>query len=449
MKGLVPKRFIKHGSNLAWIFGEQGLNIILSLISIPLMVRWLGPEKYGLITLYTAAVAIIGPLATGGIDSLLSKKLIENPDNREKAFGNAALVLLFGNVLTFTIAMSYVCYRWFTKGDSEDLAIGIAMTSVLLFRFQMVPVGFLQAEMVAGRAARARIAGQVVTHGGRAALVTLRAPAVAFGWVVNFGSGLVTLIFLYFTSLRSGMPSLKKWRYSIADAWTWRKSGFVLALTGMATMGYRSGDQLIVAEMLGNRQLGYYGAAVRLSEFAGLVPVAINTTLFPLLVKAKKLNRDLYENRILQLFRLQNFLTLGVCILLSFSSSLVVDLFYGEDFSKSAPIFATYIWTVLLVAQINTKTQVLLAEGAFGLLFKWTLITAALNIGLNYAFIPYFGLRGVVFASLASYSFLAFGVTFLEKKTQWVGKIQLLALVTPLPRLSKVQSAENNQSDIK
>ena len=440
MNSRFKERLLKHGSNVSWLIGEQGLNILLSLVSIPLMARWLGPENYGIITAYTAAVAIISPLASGGIDSLLAKKLVEEPDEERQALGNAALILLVGNAAAVLVALGYVIFRWQSRNNIEELAIGLAVVSILLFRFQMIPIGYLQSKIIVGRSSKARIIGGAAVHGGRIALVAAKAPAAAFGWLVSLGTGLLTFLLLLKTAFSSGMPLPSGWRYSLSEAWTWRKSSFVLGITGMATMVYRSGDQLLVAEMLGNEELGYYGGAVRLAEFAGLLSIAINTTMFPLLVRAKKMDAGIYEGRVLELFRLQNFITLGGAVFTTIFAPLLVRIYYGAEFSQTAPILAVYIWTVVLVAQISTKTQVLLAEGEYGVLFRWAMLTAVISLGLNFLLlIPYFQVQGAVAASLISYGFLAFGVSFLDPKIRWVGKIQIKALLTPLPNLRRLR----------
>lgn len=421
-------------SNVGWLIGEQGLNVILSVFTIPIIVRYLGVENYGMITAYTAVLSIITPLASGGVDSVLSKNLVESPQEEPELLGNATIVMVMGCLVAFMLSLLYLCYRWVRSESLVDIQVGVAVMSVVFFRLQMVPTGYLQAKMLVKRASQGRIVGQSISHVGRLLCVFVKAPVAAFGWAATLGGGLFGLIVMLLQARATGMISPRKWQFDLKKAWVWRRSAFVLGFTGVMTMIYRSGDQLLVSHMLGDRELGLYGGVVRLAEFAGLLPVAINTALFPLLVKSRLFDRDIYENRILQLFRLQNCLTLIVSLVLTLAAGPVINLFYGDGFAAAAPLLCLYVWTCFFVAQINTKAQVLIAEGMYRVLFRWTIITAVLNIGINMILIPFMGISGAAIASLVSYGFLAFVATFLDPELRWVAKIQIKALVLPFPQ---------------
>ncbi len=55
-------------------------------------------------------------------------------------------------------------------------------------------------------------------------------------------------------------------------------------------------DQVMLQEMIGSIEVGYYSVALRLIESFGFVPMILNSSIFPALVNAKKYHKNYTEN---------------------------------------------------------------------------------------------------------------------------------------------------------
>ena len=65
------------------------------------------------------------------------------------------------------------------------------------------------------------------------------------------------------------------------------KDRWPLILSGMVIAIYMRIDQVMIKEMLDNKAVGNYAAAVRLSEAWYFIPVVISNSLSPAIVNAK------------------------------------------------------------------------------------------------------------------------------------------------------------------
>jgi PST family polysaccharide transporter len=93
----------------------------------------------------------------------------------------------------------------------------------------------------------------------------------------------------------------------VSEAWP-------LALSSTAVLVYMRIDQIMLGEMVGDREVGVYGAAIRFSEVWYFIPVSIIVSLAPSLVELRRVNVDLYYERFSNLFRLMMGIALAISI---------------------------------------------------------------------------------------------------------------------------------------
>src|SRR5262249_41268629 len=141
-------------------------------------------------------------------------------------------------------------------------------------------------------------------------------------------------------------------------------------------------DQVMLHRMATDRDLGWYAAAVKISELFELLPAALLASFFPVLVVAAT-NRVLFERYVDRIF-LMLLSTAGLlCTCLWVGSEWIIQLVYGRQFGPSAHMLAILIWSEIAVFFGSAVVNILLALNLQGFLIYPTLGGAVMNVVLN------------------------------------------------------------------
>ena len=158
--------------------------------------------------------------------------------------------------------------------------------------------------------------------------------------------------------------------------------------------------------------------AVKLSNIWLFITVAITNSLAPSIINAKKINNELYIERIQLLY---NFL-IKIAFVISmftffFSKNIVINL-YGIEYKNSVEVLKIYIWSIIFVYMSNGSWSYYLNENLQNIAGLRLIYGAIINVILNLYFIKYFGLVGAAYSTIISYSISSYFVNFFYKKTR-------------------------------
>ena len=95
-KFLSSKGFRKYFTNTSWLLGERILRMTISLFVGIYVARYLGPERYGLLSYALSFVWLFSSLASFGLDDILVRELVKLPDQRQNLIGTVFCLKLFG-----------------------------------------------------------------------------------------------------------------------------------------------------------------------------------------------------------------------------------------------------------------------------------------------------------------------------------------------------------------
>lgn len=122
-KKLLENREIK---NAGWIITGRVLNKLLAFIVGIFTANYLGPSNYGLINYATAYTTFFASLCSLGINSVIIKDFVENPDEQGKAIGTSLLMRAVSSILSVIMIVGFVSIV--DQGEKATL-IGRAMQS--------------------------------------------------------------------------------------------------------------------------------------------------------------------------------------------------------------------------------------------------------------------------------------------------------------------------------
>ena len=405
--------FMKYFKNTSWLFAEKVLRMIVGLFVGIWIARYLGPEQFGLFSYAGAFVGLFTAISTLGLDGIIVRELVKDESKRDVLLGTAFRLKLmgaFGVLLFLAIAVN------FTSNDYYTNMLIFIIASATIFQSLNVIDMYFQSKVLSKYVVYANMISLLLSTIIKVTLLLNEAPLVAFAWVVVFDSFVLAIGFLYF--YLQNQLSLKLWKFEKKVAISLLKDSWPLILSGAVLMIQARIDQVMLKEMVGNVEVGYYSVAMRLIEAFAFVPMILKNSLLPSIVNARNHSIELYHDRLLNFYRLNFLLFLVTAIPIFLFSEQIVVILFGIEY-QSAGILLALLSIRLFFANMGV------ARGVFILmenLMKFSLITMIVgtitNVVLNYIWIEQYGAKGAIVATIVSFIVTIFLIDILYNKTR-------------------------------
>ena len=405
--------FRKYFANTSWLLGERVLRMVVSLFVGIYVARYLGPERFGLLSYSLSFVMLFSSLSSFGLDDILVRELVQRPEQRNNLLGTVFWLKVCGTIVMGT-AIALVLK--FKAEDQQTYWMIAIITFGFLFQATNVVDFYFQSQVQSKFAVRAQAIQLILTSLFKIYLVWNQAELIWFAFALMLDQAVVAVLFLlvyhwkieWFPFLSFTWIQAKK---LMIDAWP-------LIFAGMVVSVYMKIDQVMLKEMLDAKAVGVYAAAVKLCEAWYFVPTAVIASLFPAIITARKNSETLYEERVQKLYDLMVWVAVAVALPTTLFADWVILILYGADFQEAADVLKMYIWAGVFVSLGVASSKWLIAENLERYSFYSTLLGAILNIVCNFYLIPIYGIRGAALATLISYGTAAYLSMALFEKTR-------------------------------
>ena len=428
----------RYGVNTAWLFAEQILRMIAGFLVGVWVARYLGPEKFGLFSYALAFVSIFQGIAKLGLDGIMVRDLVQEPEKRDIYLGTSFWLKILGGIITFLIItiilvvqslltsyLSLLISHLFTETNIYILiiAFGIIFQSfeVIDFYYQAT----VQAKYISLRKMIQLILSSII----KIMLVLIKAELVWFVLVTLFDT--VSLaIFSWWIYKSQGLPNfIKYFKWNIAKRLL--KDSWPLVFSSIAIAVYMRIDQVMIKNMLGDREVGLYSAAVKLVEVWYFIPMIITQSVFPAIVNAKQVSEELYYKRLQRLYALMVWIGILIALPITFLSNWIIKFLYGQAYLASAKVLVISIWSGVFVFLGVAFSSYLVSENWNNKSFYRTLLGCILNIVLNYITIPKYGITGAAISTLLSQFTANYLYDIFDKDLFYQLKIKTKAILNP------------------
>lgn len=399
--------FKKYFANTSWMFAEKVIRLLIAFFVGVYVVRYLGPENFGVLSYAISFVGLFATIATLGLDSIVVRELVKDPDRRDEVLGSVFYLRIIGAVIAviLTIVTSFILKESFFN----ILLISIIVTSTLFQSLNVVEYYF-QARVESKFNVYVQSSSLILASIIKVLLVLLSAPLIYFAvvYVLEF----MFLSVGFFIVYKINDLKISNWKFKSSTAIELVKDAWPLILSGVVIAVYMKIDQVMIKNMLSNKELGYYAAAVKLSEAWYFVPMAISTSLFPAIVKAKQVSEKLYFSRLQKLYDILAWMAIAIAIPVTFLSEFIIKIIFGVKFLPAAPVLTIYIWAGVATFLGVASSQYLISENMTKLSFFRTLLGLIINVFLNLILIPIYGIVGSALATLISYTLSTISIGF-------------------------------------
>ena len=402
--------FRKYFANTSWLMGERILRMAVSLFVGILVARYLGPERYGLLSYANSFVGIFIVLGTMGLDDIIVRELVKTPEQQEKILGSSFLLKLVGTLLMWMAILAAVP---FTKNDFQTNILIIIIAFGAVFQaFNVIDFNF-QAKVKSKFIVHAQFVQLIISSIVKIILVVNETPLIWFASVYCLDAIVLAmgLIFVYFYNGNN----IFHWKWSFETSKYLLRDSWPLIFAGVVVSVYMKIDQVMIKEMLGAKEVGLYAAAVKLSEAWYFLPLAITSSLFPAIINAKLYQKEDYFQRLQKLYDLMVWIAVAIALPTAILSPWIVEFLYGNEYLESSSVLNIHIWSGIFVFLGVASSKYLLAENYIKKTFYRTFVGALLNIIMNYYLIGIMGIKGAALSTFASQFFVAYFYDILDK----------------------------------
>jgi O-antigen/teichoic acid export membrane protein len=414
----LPPGLRKIIGNVAWLFSERILTMLISLSVGIYLIRYLGAENFGKLSYSISFVALFSAITKLGLDNIVVRDIVQCQKETYEILGTAFLLKLCSSLIAL-LSISITLLALNVEEDVRQITSIIALT-ILFSPFEVIDFWF-QSQVLAGAVTIVRSGQLILSSIIKMILVNAKFPFLAFVWL-NVIDALVRPIgttVVYFKHDRS----IFQWRLNWSIAIRMLKNSWPLMLSTIMISIFMKIDQIMLGNMTTDREVGNYAAAVKLSEIWYFIPSAVCSSVFPAIVRSKARSYEDYYDRLQKFYDLMAWLSFAITIPLSFFGKSLITHLLGQEYKTAGDILFWHIWSTPFVFLWIARGQWLIAENLTKYSFATTCVGAISNVILNLWLIPLYGGTGAALATLISYMLVSHGSCILYPpmfKTGWM-----------------------------
>jgi O-antigen/teichoic acid export membrane protein len=439
------KRLAKHSA----IYGLGGIvSRILAVFLLPLYTAYLDPSAFGAVGVLIALSAVIVTILRGGISSAFFRFYFDSKDPARRllvlrtsfwfTMASATAGLVAGALLAEPIGrLVGVNDPWLVRAAFVGIWAQMNYEQLTsLFRVEERSLAFVGATLV----------NLLVTVGATVVLV-VGFHEGARGVIVGNWIGTL-VVYLGLLGYRREQLGLQFDRPLLREM---QHYGWPLVPAALALLVVNFSDRFFLSHLAGLNEVGKYELGVRIASAMVLLLTAFRTAwpAFAYSIEDDDEAKRTYAFVLTYLVLIASWLALGLATL---SPWIVRVLASNPDFYSGARVvgllaFGTTAYAAYIVMAIGVgrarRTQ-----------FNWVItgVAAAVNLALNIALIPPFGMMGAAVATLSAYVVLFLGMTYWAQRVypvpyQWrrvgiaVGAAVALAVTAKLVHAPLVLAA--------
>ena len=401
-------------SNFMSLSVLQGANYVLPLITLPYLVRVLGPEKYGLIAFAQAFIQYFNILTDYGFNLSATREISIHRNNAQKVseiFSSVMIIKFCLLVLSFVIMSILVFSFWKFRQDwlIYYLTFGMVVGQVLF------PVWFFQGMERMKYITFLNITAKLIFTFAIFVFIRQTSDYIyvpllnLFGYLVA-GALALRIVFRGF-KVGFKVPSYASLIHQL-------KEGSIMFVSTVAISLYTTSNVFLLGLFTNNVIVGFYSAAEKIVKALQGLWTPFSQAIYPIFSKLYYENRTKAQYILKEILLYAGLITLAISLTGCIFAPFIIKVFFGETFTPSVSIMQILVYIVFLIGINN----VLGIQGlvAFGFAKEFTLtviIASIIHLMLLIIFIPAFKGIGVAIATITTETIIIFiELIFLKRR---------------------------------
>lgn len=376
----------------------------LSVLSVVIQARALGPDARGLLAMLLIYPQLLTSIAEGGMRQAtvyyVGRQII--PDAR--VFG-ASILYTLGSCAIFS---SLIFYLLNSSEEDYTLIMMVAASAMLPVTLFMNAIrGVFLGKQHIRQFNTSQWLQKLIMVGLLGVLylldrLTVEATIVCIllGLMIGFLPALYHFFKTIYTAVEYDLPTL--WRMI-------RKGAVYAAALFLIEANYKI-DVLLLSWLSTKEEVGLYSVAVQVGELLWQLPAAIGIVVFSR--SANDRESAVWQAELARSIRVSLWVTLAGGCVLFIIAPVLFDLFFGEEFKRGVSMTLWLLPGLIVMVIFKLLNMDLAGKGRPWIALYIMAPALVLNVGLNYLLIPKWGGDGAAIASSISYLCAAFIMLF-------------------------------------
>jgi O-antigen/teichoic acid export membrane protein len=374
------------GSVIVQILGFTGLIFLMQFLPV---------SEYGKYIYIIEFISIFAFFSDGGFTQHIVKESSQNPDKIQSIYSKAQSAQLLISALMLILILS-ISYASNSVNDFYYLSV-FGLSVVISACFAPMLAIFIASgrkDLIFYKDLSLSVLKLIFMLAG----IYYQAP-LAYFIFLGFINCFVLLILLLYTRYKKEFTYLFQLKLDLSGSMTFIKQGFLFTVLMAANVIYSKIDIIMLEKMIGSVEVGYYSGATKFIYPFMFISGAFMTAVFPKLAKHSE-EKDKFRN--IQNIAVYYLGGIGVflSILLYLGAEIIFQLFLGDKYDHSIPIFKVLVWFLAIVFIYGPISNSLVAKNRIKFLVYLNLFMIILNVVLNFILIPKYGAKGAAMTTI-------------------------------------------------
>ena len=369
--------------NIVSLVGVQGANYIVPLITLPYLVRVLGPVGYGGLNFSLALIQYFVLFADYGFNLSVTKQISVMRDSKEKISELFWIVMFCKSVLAvFGLVILVLLIYFFPKIGEFSIVLVCAYTVVI--GNVLFPVWLFQGLERMGMIAIANITAKLMA----VPLIFVFVKTSSDAWLAGLITGITTV-----TAGIIGLIAIRRFNWIDWHKPTWGgvkrelSLGWHVFLSTAAISLYTVSITVILGIIAGPVAVGYYTAADKIRQAVQGIIAPVSLAIYPRINALMVKDKIIAFAMIRKLLLIQGVGTFILSLLLFLFSEPIILLAYDSGYINSVTVLKWLAWlpfviglsnvlgiqTLLVLGLNEIFSRILIASGVLSLLLIFPL----------------------------------------------------------------------------
>ncbi len=379
--------------NTGWLMFDRILRMVIGITVGTWVAKYLGPSQFGELSYVISFIAFFQVIADLQADGIIVRDIAQEQGDVSVILGTTLWLRIFLGTIAWLCAtgLAFLLHPFDTQ---LVLLIFIVGGSMIFQSAETVDIWF-QSQSKSKMTVLSKSAAYLFSNSIKIVLLLTKAPLSAFAAVICLECAVfsLSLVIAY-----RRHPTSERWTARISQAKIILSQCWPFTLSGVMITAYIRIDQIMLKEILGERELGLFAAALTISNVWTVIPTTLVTSLAPFVARKMHQDTQQYKDLLVKIFRLFAVLAILGILLTSALSPWIIGLLFGPQFHSAAAILSIYVFVNIFIFQGIAQTLWVINTNVRSVTLIGTTAAAILGVISNTILIRTCGVMGAVYS---------------------------------------------------